>query len=80
MREFTCIVCGKKGIDRSHSYNKKFCSQPCRERNWYLAHRVVNSDEQCCKYNDGVACSDAKCDKCGWNPEVAKKRQEAFYG
>lgn len=33
-----------------------------------------------CKFNDGVHCEEqysAKCARCGWNPEVAKKRIES---
>lgn len=33
-----------------------------------------------CKFNDGVLCSEhyaEKCARCGWNPEVAKKRIES---
>ena len=30
-----------------------------------------------CKYNTGVGCYKAdKCDKCGWNPAVTKRRKE----
>ena len=33
-----------------------------------------------CKYNEGVGCGpfNHKCEKCGWNPEVAKARLEKF--
>ena len=76
MREFTCIVCGKKGIDRSNSHDKKFCSKKCSRRNWYLTHLDDQPEKQDCKYNEGVSCFDGKCEKCGWNPEVAKRRSE----
>lgn len=31
-----------------------------------------------CKFNGGVDCpiKDRKCDKCGWNPEIAEKRKQ----
>lgn len=28
-----------------------------------------------CRYNEGVSCKDRRCDRCGWNPLVAKIRQ-----
>lgn len=33
-----------------------------------------------CKYNDGVGCSKLHrhCERCGWNPAVAKARLEKF--
>lgn len=33
-----------------------------------------------CKFNEGVECQPFKrpCDRCGWNPKVAKARQEKF--
>ena len=79
MREFTCVVCGKKGIDRSTSYVKKFCGQSCRMKDYNLRHKYDHRyEKQECKYNEGVECFVAKCEKCGWNPEVAKKRSEEF--
>lgn len=32
-----------------------------------------------CPYNEGVACwpNQRKCPQCGWNPEVAEKRNKA---
>ena len=32
----------------------------------------------CCCFNKGVECdkNERKCDKCGWNPDVKKKRVE----
>lgn len=29
---------------------------------------------QVCPYNDGCVCSEAVCHRCGWNPEVARRR------
>ena len=69
MREFTCIVCGTKGIDRTANGNKLYCSQRCYEK-----HR--SSLLAPCKFNDGVNCERQKCGNCGWNPDVAKRRKE----
>ena len=31
-----------------------------------------------CPYNEGVDCGFRKCIRCGWNPEVARARTEAY--
>ena len=31
-----------------------------------------------CPHNEGVACTTAKCERCGWDPTVAQKRLEAL--
>lgn len=71
MREFTCVVCGRKGIDRSGRNNQKFCSEECAQK-----ARYCKSEEHPCKYNQGVGCIVQKCSKCGWNPEVEQIRKE----
>ena len=42
--------------------------------------KTVAPDEKAaadsCPYNDGVACTKKQCEGCGWNPEVARKRDE----
>ena len=69
MREFTCVVCGAKGIDRSRTGTKIYCSEKCREK-----HRADNLTT--CKYNVGVCCAVRRCSACGWNPEVEKRRKQ----
>lgn len=32
-------------------------------------------DKWICQYNEGVSCKDRRCDRCGWNPLIAKIRQ-----
>lgn len=76
MKEFTCIVCGEKGIDRSPAQNRRFCSKECCTK--FFNRKKDGYSENSCKYNDGVACTDGNCKKCGWNPAVAKKRSEEF--
>ena len=79
MREFTCVFCGKKSIDKSVNHLKMFCSSTCRMRDYNQRHKYdPRPEKQECKYNDGVECLDSKCANCGWNPEVAKKRTEEF--
>lgn len=69
MKEFTCIVCGTKGFDRSFSETKMFCSKKCKRK--HMASFLTQ-----CKYNDAVLCERQKCNNCGWNPEVDKRRKE----
>lgn len=69
MKEFTCIVCGARGFDRSLSENKMYCSKKCRNK--HSASLLTQ-----CKYNDAILCERQKCRSCGWNPEVEKRRKE----
>ena len=80
MREFTCIVCGVKAIDKSHSQSKVFCGIDCKNYHWRITHAKRVTDYEKCIYNEGVECNRPKCRGCGWNPDVAKKRMEAVYG
>lgn len=79
MREIKCLNCGKKVIDRSSTQCRKFCSKRCASG---FNHRkgYYQANDTPCLYNDGVVCMDHKCDNCGWNPAVAKKREEKIYG
>ena len=81
MREFTCIVCGEKGVDKSPGQDRKFCSLNCSAIHWRKARGIgLNDERPPCLYNEGVVCTNPKCSSCGWNPEVAKKRMEAVNG
>lgn len=31
-----------------------------------------------CAGNEGIACDKGNCQKCGWNPKVAKERLDKF--
>lgn len=71
-REFTCIECGGKGIDRGVRQNAIYCSPKCAHK-----HYVKNMREMVlCNHNEGVVCNNQQCDGCGWNPEVHKARKE----
>ena len=77
-REFTCIECGAKGIDRGIRQNAIYCSPKCNSRH---RKKMLKAMEKCkCKHNEYVICNDQKCDGCGWNPEVQKARKEKVYG
>ena len=74
MREFTCVICGAKGIDRSATQRKKYCSTECANKARYC--KRGNEAETICKFNDGVQCVDQQCERCGWNPAVEQRRKE----
>lgn len=76
-RFYTCIVCGVKGIDRSSTGCRKFCSKECSTRYWNKKH-AVGKESPGCLFNEGVACENQQCLNCGWHPNVEKRRKEAL--
>lgn len=78
-REFTCIVCGEKGIDKSHKRNKMFCSKECGQAHYRQINGFGSRVGEDCYFNEGVACDEHHCENCGWNPAVIKIRKEAAY-
>ena len=81
-RTINCLECGKEAIDRSFLQNKRFCSASCQKKNQYRNTKVYKTPgvEMICIYNEGVDCQEHKCGNCGWNPKVAKAREEKIYG
>ena len=82
-REFSCFLCGKKGIDRTCRQNRMFCSANCRNKYYYRMNTskdimLYKKKKNSCVHNDEVHCVEHNCDKCGWNPAVAQKRLESF--
>lgn len=77
-REFTCVVCGRKAIDKGVRQDAKYCSQTCNQKGYYLARRAKPYVGSVCRYNDGVTCNSCNCAECGWNPAVEKMRKEAL--
>lgn len=43
-----------------------------------MKKKIVKPAPPLCPYNEGVACwpNQRKCPQCGWNPEVAEKRNK----
>ena len=76
MKEFTCIVCGAKGIDWGRSHQKKYCSRQCANYHWAMIKGRMGKKYPSCQYNDWVACGGDDCTNCGWNPVVEKMRKE----
>ena len=82
-REFNCIVCGAKDIDRSRTRTKKFCSESCARLHFSRSKGIGFTYNQApsCMFNDALICKNHKCGSCGWNPRVEQKRKEAMaYG
>lgn len=81
-REFVCVQCGQKVIDRSKTRSRKFCSGNCQRTYWYRQHGVgTDIKTPSCIHNKEIRCLVRKCGTCGWNPKVETRRKEALgYG
>ena len=75
-REFTCIECGAKGIDRGYRQDAKLCSTKCRNKYFYRKPGADIKTKHLCLYNVGVSCENHQCEVCGWKPDVQKAREE----
>lgn len=56
------VFCGR-------SCHAKYCRKECK------SEPIVKVR---CPYNEGVECMRVKCETCGWNPDVAKRRMEEY--
>ena len=81
-REFNCVVCGAKAIDRSPAQKRMYCSEQCAFHKFRRNHGIgVGIKTPSCIYNKEVHCEIHKCGTCGWNPKVEQRRKEALsYG
>lgn len=85
--KITCKVCGKeKWVYIGHA-DQKFCSRECvnKGRDLFkedfdhsLEWKRASSERWVCPYVGNVSCYKRTCNRCGWNPEVAKARTEEF--
>lgn len=72
-----CTICGT-AFKKKRS-DMKYCSRRCAK---ISANRAIRARErgvilECgtdCTYNGALICKEHKCDTCGWNPEVARRR------
>ena len=72
-----CPQCGTEFVKTRA--NKQCCSHRCAA---ILADRAAKARKReeiaergsDCPYNDALICKEPKCDTCGWNPLVAKRR------
>lgn len=78
--KYTCIVCGAKGIDRSGTGKRKFCSRKCSDLYWRQETKSVAQEGYGCLFNEGVSCEVQDCKSCGWHPIVERRRREAIVG
>ena len=76
-----CAWCGD--VFAAKSKTAKYCNISCynkaRAERYYSNSRLQREqmDLDSCQYNSGVSCVPmGDCSKCGWNPEVARKRFE----
>ena len=89
MFELICQGCGK--VFMADRKSRVFCSRTCVAVNCSRAAGTTHCDHSLdwkrkesnglmweCPYNKAVECSFRRCDKCGWNPEVAKARLDKY--
>ena len=78
-KEFTCLYCGAKGVDRSRNRRRTFCDDQCQQayfrRKRGMGVRIVTPS---CIHNKEIRCFEHKCGSCGWNPKVEAKRKAAL--
>ena len=73
--ERSCVVCGS--LFTALRSDSKYCCRKCANKARSFKE-VIHYE---CPYNKELDCTSQKCNKCGWNPEVAKARMEAMgYG
>lgn len=74
-REYNCIVCGQKCVDRGCRQDAKYCGEKCRNKARRLKIHEGRVAAPVCPFNEGVDCFKKDCSNCGWNPDVEKKRR-----
>ena len=82
----TCPHCGTE-FETPYE-NQRYCGHTCANRGRRLSEKGEfdhslewEKDAErkwMCPYAQNVGCRYRKCNKCGWNPEVAKARTEAY--
>ena len=63
-----CLNCGKPFPAKE---GKLYCSRKCCRA--FNRRRYDRTPVQC-TYNEGVFCTEKTCERCGWNPSVARCR------
>ena len=77
-RGYTCIVCGARGVDRSSTGGRMFCSSTCSKTYYRRVNGIGVDVSPGCLFNEGVACAKRQCYNCGWHPSVEARRKEAL--
>ena len=75
-----CLICGTEFVKTRP--DKKYCSRRCTQIAMDRAQRARKKEAMLkqgkdCPHNKVLVCTDRKCDTCGWNPVVAKRRSES---
>lgn len=84
MFNFTCPICGvTKSVTRRADV-RIYCGKSCASTAREMAKHIERDEEQrtghregeCIYQPESIICFERECDKCGWNPTVAKERLE----
>ena len=80
MYEFICAYCGKTMQVERKNGSQIYCSKSCAAtaRNLKRGKDVEPFDGECVFQPESTICGKRECDKCGWNPVVAKARLDAI--
>lgn len=68
-----CKCCGNEFTAKSEY--RKYCNAECYEK-YYRIKKEPLPAGALCRFNKGVVCEKCSCESCGWNPEVAEKRND----
>lgn len=88
MYAYICAECGKVVKVEYRCRVQKFCSKSCsakhgnrmRGRNAETVSTNVITAGDCVFQPESIECFKRNCNKCGWNPVVAKARLDKFMG
>ena len=78
MYEYKCPICGKVKYAKRHYQVRTFCSKECATKAREKDGNGAAFYGECIFNPIGVTCYRRDCRNCGWNPDVAEARLEAF--
>lgn len=81
LREYVCMTCGRVFLSRTK--DAKYCTRMCYIQDRFNGTKKAEPKKEVCvdntcPYNLYVCCDKQKCDRCGWNPKVAKARMARY--
>lgn len=76
-----CLICGTEFVKARPG--RKFCSRRCANLAANKNKRARSREDRekfgtDCPFNKELVCTEWKCESCGWNPEVARRRSESY--
>ena len=79
MKQYTCLGCG---TEFTSDRFRKYCSNRCNKAHNARTHRagIIVPLPNECVLTEGVVCTDRKCETCGWNPKISRKRLATILG